>query len=64
MAKKVIWADIHKRGRDITPTYYFDFDFLNDLGFPDSEMLSFIEEMKAFAEKEQKERAEARLAGK
>ncbi|MFH1065693.1 MAG: hypothetical protein V1734_04285 [Nanoarchaeota archaeon] len=63
MAKKLIWADINKRGRNINSTYYFDFELLNQLGFPDSEMLSFIEEMKTFAEKEQKERAEERQEG-
>ena len=57
--RKFIWADIHKKSRKITPTYYFDFDLLNQLGFPDSEMLSFIEEMKFYAEKDMKERQEA-----
>ena len=57
MAKKIIWVDIHKKKRNsITPTYYFDFDLLNQLGFPDSEMLCFIEEMKTHAQKEMEER--------
>lgn len=56
MPKKLIWVDIHKKGRSITPTYYFDFDLLNQLGFPDNDILSFLEEMKIFAQKEMGER--------
>lgn len=56
MPKKLIWVDIHKKGDYITPTYYLDFDLLNELGFFDSEMLAFIEEMKEHAQKEMEER--------
>ncbi|MBI5872167.1 hypothetical protein HZB88_03715 [archaeon] len=59
MAKKLIWVEIHKKGKNVTPTYYFDFDFLNKLGFPDNEMFSFIGEIKIYAEKEMKERLKA-----
>ena len=55
--RKLIWADIKENSKGITPTYYFDFELLNELGYPDNDMLSFIEEMKTFAEKEAKERA-------
>ena len=58
MAKKLIWIEIHKKSNSVTPTYYFDFDLLNQLGFPDTEIFSFIEEIKTFAEKEIKERLE------
>ncbi len=56
MTKTLIWVDIRKKSNGITPTYYFDFDMLNQLGFPDREIFSFIEEMKLFAEKEANER--------
>ncbi len=60
MTKKLIWTDIHKKGKGIEPIYYFDFDLLNELGFPDTKMFSFIEEMKKMAEKEVNERGKAR----
>ena len=63
MPKKLIWVDIHKKRNTITPTYYFDFEYLNSLGFQDKEMLTFLEEMKSFAEKELKERSDLK-AGK
>ena len=47
MAKKLIWVEIHKKGRNVTPTYYFDFDFLNKLGFPDEYIFNFIKERTA-----------------
>ncbi|MBS3106729.1 hypothetical protein J4419_03650 [Candidatus Woesearchaeota archaeon] len=59
MPKKLMWVDIHEKRNKITPIYYFDYDLLNQLGFPDSEMLKFIEETKRFAEKEIKEREES-----
>ncbi len=58
MPKKLIWADIYNKRDTITPIYYFDFNYLNELGFPDDEMLKFLDEMKDFAEKEMKERAD------
>ncbi len=54
--KKLIWADIHEKDNQITPWYYFEFDRLNEMGFPDSEMLAFIEEMKTCAQKEMEQR--------
>lgn len=53
---KLIWADIHEKDNNITPWYYFEFDKLNEIGFPDSEMLAFIEEMKTYAQKDIEER--------
>ncbi len=54
--QRLIWANIHVKDNNITPTYYFDFDKLNDLGFPDCEMLAFIMERKMYAQKEMKEK--------
>lgn len=53
---KLIWANIHEKDNMITPRYFFEFDKLNEIGFPDAEMLIFIEEMKTIAQKEIKER--------
>ncbi len=58
MKRKLIWVDVNVSKKMLTPTYYFDFDLLNQIGFPDNIMLSFLEEMKTFAEKEMKERQE------
>ena len=54
---RLIWTDIRVNKEELTPTYYFDFDLLNEVGFPDGEIFNFIEEMKTFAEKEIKERS-------
>ena len=40
--RKLFWAEIRKKGNTITPTYFFDFDMLNELGFPDNEIYSFL----------------------
>ena len=55
--RKLFWVEIHKKGNTIAPTYFFDFDMLNELGFPDDEMYSFLEEIKLYAEKEMNERS-------
>ena len=56
--RKLFWAEIRKKGNTITPTYFFDFDMLNELGFSEDEMYSFLEEIKIYAEKEMMERHE------
>lgn len=56
--RKLIWTDVTVRKRCLCPTYYFDFDLLNEIGFPDDEMIKMLEEMRTFAEKELKERRE------
>lgn len=53
-----MWVDLREKGDEITPTYYFDFDLLNQLGFLDPYMFDFIKEMKIMAKKEIKERLE------
>ena len=58
--RKLIWTDVTVRKRCLYPTFYFDFDLLNEAGFPDEEMIKMVEEMKIFAEKELKERKEAK----
>lgn len=59
MKKQIlIWVDIKENSKGITPTYFFDFELLNELGYSDNEMFSFIEEMKTFAEKEMKLRSD------
>ncbi len=40
---RLISAYIREADSSITPWYYFEFDKLNEIGFPDSEMLTFIE---------------------
>ena len=55
--QRLIWVDIKEKDDGITPTYYFEFDKLNELGFSDNEMFSFIKEMKLMAKKEIKDRA-------
>ena len=56
--QRLIWVDIKENSKGVTPTFFFDFELLNELGYSDNEMFSFIEEMKTFAEKEAKERAD------
>lgn len=53
---RLMWADIHCNGKQITPDYYFDLDKLNELGYKDKDIFEFIEEMKTIAEKVIKER--------
>ena len=55
--RKLFWVEIRKKGNTIAPTYFFDFDMLNELGFSDDEMYSFLEEIKIYAEKEMNERS-------
>ena len=62
--RKLIWTDVTVRKRCLCPTYYFDIDLLNEIGFPDEEMIKIVEEMKTFAEKEFKERKEGKNEGK
>lgn len=57
MPKKLIWVDVRNRRDGTTPTYYFDFDYLNTLGFQDKDMLDFLEDMRIFAKKEIEERS-------
>ena len=57
--RKLFWAEIRKKGNTIAPTYFFDFDMLNELGFPDNEIYSFLDEIKIYAEKEMKQRRES-----
>ena len=51
-----MWADIHHKGNEITPWYYFDLDKFNELGYQDKDIFEFIDEMKKYARKEVKER--------
>jgi len=56
--RKLIWANISVRKRVLYPTYYFDYDLLNEIGFPDEQMIFLLDEMKEHAEKELKDRKE------
>ena len=55
--QRLIWVAIHEKEGGVTPTYYFDFDLLNQLGFPDSYIFDVIKEMNIMAEKEVSERS-------
>ena len=56
--RKLFWVEIYKKGNAISTNYFFDFNMLNELGFPDDEIYSFLEEIKIYAEKEIGERRE------
>jgi len=50
-----MWTDVTVRKQNMCPTYHFDFDLLNKIGFQDEDMIEILEEMRIFAEKEMKE---------
>ena len=56
--RKLIWADITIKKQVLYPTYYFDYDLLNEIGFPDEQLIKMLDEMKVHAEKELKDRKE------
>ncbi len=57
-----MWMDIHSKDKEITPWYYFEFDKLNELGFPDTYIFDFMREMEVMAKKEIKERLNLKYA--